>query len=171
MRLGGAMVIEPRPQSTVTSARLGYRFAIARLRAPAVPSVVAYHGFPQLVLGGVTGVAEFSLSLFLDFLISAFPPIFWEMSWVALSVLPDFRIAGGRIFSSHLFSRLVDIIPRQYDIRLGRQVVANTWFAVNIYFSSSVRNSQVVDLESGSGRLGQLSLPGIGCAAGDSLQI
>jgi hypothetical protein len=36
---------------------------------------------------------------------------------------------------------------------------------------SSVKNSQVVDLESGISALGQLSLPGIGRAEGDSLQI
>jgi hypothetical protein len=30
-----------------------------------------------------------------------------------------------------------------------------------------VKNSQVVDLESGNGTLGQLSLPGIGSAEGD----
>ena len=36
---------------------------------------------------------------------------------------------------------------------------------------SSVKNSQVVDLESGNGAPGELSLPGIGCAEGDSLQI
>jgi hypothetical protein len=36
---------------------------------------------------------------------------------------------------------------------------------------SPVKNSQVVDLESGNGALGQLGLPGIGSAEGDSLQI
>jgi len=36
---------------------------------------------------------------------------------------------------------------------------------------SSVKKSQVVDLESGNGAVGPLSLPGIGCAEGDSLQI
>jgi hypothetical protein len=36
---------------------------------------------------------------------------------------------------------------------------------------SSVKNSQVVDFESGNGTLGQSSLPEIGCAGGDSLQI
>jgi hypothetical protein len=41
----------------------------------------------------------------------------------------------------------------------------------NAAISSSVKNCQVVDLESGSGALGQSSLPGIGCAEGDSLQI
>jgi hypothetical protein len=36
--------------------------------------------------------------------------------------------------------------------------------------SSSVKNFQVIDLESGNGVLGQLNLPEIGDAEGDSLQ-
>ena len=36
---------------------------------------------------------------------------------------------------------------------------------------SSVKNSQVIDLESGIGALGQSNLPGIVSAEGDSLQI
>jgi hypothetical protein len=35
---------------------------------------------------------------------------------------------------------------------------------------SSVKNFQVIDLESGNGVLGQLNLPEIGDAEGDSLQ-
>jgi hypothetical protein len=35
---------------------------------------------------------------------------------------------------------------------------------------SSVKNSQVVDFESGNGALGQSNLPEKGCAEGDSLQ-
>jgi hypothetical protein len=34
-----------------------------------------------------------------------------------------------------------------------------------------VKNSQVIDLESGNGTLGQSSLPGMGIAEGDALQI
>jgi hypothetical protein len=41
----------------------------------------------------------------------------------------------------------------------------------NGFSESTVKNSQVFDLESGNGALGPLSLPGIGCAGGDSLQI
>jgi hypothetical protein len=77
--VGGAVVIEHRPQQGWVTAAL-----LPDSGTPAVPSVIAYHGFPQLVLGGVTGVAVFSLSLFLDFRISA--DILGEMSDGAFSL-------------------------------------------------------------------------------------
>jgi hypothetical protein len=49
-------------------------------------------------------------------------------------------------------------------------MVAGQYFA-QLDTWSSVKNSQVVDLESGNGGLGHLSLLGIWCAEGDSLQI
>jgi hypothetical protein len=44
------------------------------------------------------------------------------------------------------------------------------WLEARGRKQSSVKNFQVIDLESGNGVLGQLNLPEIGDAEGDSLQ-
>jgi peptidoglycan/LPS O-acetylase OafA/YrhL len=120
------------PRSTATS----YRRDIDGLRAIAVATVVLFHAFPSFLPGGLIGVDVFFVIS--GFLISGI--IFDDVRGGAFTFSDFYVRRVRRIFPALIIVVCVTpaaawfILLPSASAHLGRQVVASSLFAANVFF-------------------------------------